>query len=795
MAEIDIKNIYDYLEQKVDEVQKKLKEHSQDEDDDEKAAKEVAFDSVSQCKAILDKNIKEYKENQELNTYTMAFYGETNAGKSTLIESLRLLLKEKTKVEATEKFNSKVGEITRAKNALSALEENVKNELEKGHADILSLKNKFKAELESKKNDLSALLQRHAENLSQEEQKIDPFVCELYAELSLNDDFGQKNIKDKIEILQIREKTRKLSFFQKIKLFFFDDDVRKKMKVINDLYSKLILLQSEQKKTEDEENKKLTELESIHQNTINEKENNLANIKQEREKVIFDEKRKLDDHQRDLAKYEDGAIIGNGKSDFTVKNSFYKFSLNNQEFQIIDMPGIEGDEKIVINEIEKAVKQAHCVFYVTSEPQPPQKGEDGKKGTIEKIKDHLSAQSEVYTIYNKRITSPRPLSHDMISEDVKKSLNVLDQKMSEILGKHYVHTKILSARVAFLSLASSIAPGSSLEAEQAKFLAQYSKDELLEKSLIAQFSNFLSNELVTNTKEKIRQSNISKAKNVLEQFMGNVKSIIESYIPLCQSIKSSYEDGKFALENSLRGTKSEIESCADKCIAEFKYRSEKCIYNIIDKNISDDDFKYELEVVLKNEIEALKGDLDDNLKICFNKFGKKIEDDVEEFKRKITTNVKDFKEGIELNSNIDLSINLDNGIDKVALAGSLVGAAGLVTAWIAGSFASGGVLVIATLVVGIATVVVGFAKSVWKFFSDDYKMKEQRRSANDNIRKTARQISSALEERFETIFEEMDGQIEEISNRFYDSYERISLMLEHFNATHKELENISKNFK
>ena len=161
MANIDIKDIYDYLENKVSEVQEKLKIHDKNEDDGERLAKEAAYESVSDCKEILDKNIKEYKENQELDTYTIAFYGETNAGKSTLIESLRLLLKEKTKVEATEKFNSKVGEITKTKDALSALEEKVKNELEKEYADILSLKDKFSAELESRKNDFSALLQRY----------------------------------------------------------------------------------------------------------------------------------------------------------------------------------------------------------------------------------------------------------------------------------------------------------------------------------------------------------------------------------------------------------------------------------------------------------------------------------------------------------------------------------------------------------------------------------------------------------------------------------------------------------
>ncbi len=41
----------------------------------------------------------------EWDTFTIAFYGETNAGKSTLIETLRLLLDEPTKVAAVKKFH------------------------------------------------------------------------------------------------------------------------------------------------------------------------------------------------------------------------------------------------------------------------------------------------------------------------------------------------------------------------------------------------------------------------------------------------------------------------------------------------------------------------------------------------------------------------------------------------------------------------------------------------------------------------------------------------------------------
>ncbi|GAA8158755.1 hypothetical protein HpDR82_03340 [Helicobacter pylori] len=43
----------------------------------------------------------------------------------------------------------------------------------------------------------------------------------------------------------------------------------------------------------------------------------------------------------------------------------------------------------MIDQISNATQKAHAIFYVTKTPNPPQKGEEGKRGTIEKSKDSL----------------------------------------------------------------------------------------------------------------------------------------------------------------------------------------------------------------------------------------------------------------------------------------------------------------------------------------------------------------------------------------------------------------------
>ncbi|GAA9579468.1 hypothetical protein UBN71_07390 [Helicobacter pylori] len=93
----------------------------------------------------------------------------------------------------------------------------------------------------------------------------------------------------------------------------------------------------------------------------------------------------------ELEKLQDGAIIGDGRSDFTLKTRSYSFQYNHQNFILLDVPGIEGNEKKVIDQISNATQKAHAIFYVTKTPASPQKGEEGKEGTIEKIQKQLDS--------------------------------------------------------------------------------------------------------------------------------------------------------------------------------------------------------------------------------------------------------------------------------------------------------------------------------------------------------------------------------------------------------------------
>ncbi len=213
----------------------------------------------------------------------------------------------------------------------------------------------------------------------------------------------------------------------------------------------------------------------------------------------------------ELHSLQDGAIIGDGRSDFTLKTRSYSFQYNHQNFILLDVPGIEGDEQKVIDQISNATQKAHAIFYVTKKPTPPQKGEEKKEGTIEKIQKQLDSQTEVWTIFNKPINNPRAFKDKLINESEKESLKILNKKMKNILGKHYMGYKAVSAQVAFYGLAQALIPETDFYEKKQKFLKDFKAEELLYQSHFKPLAEFITEALLENSRKKIIESNCNKA--------------------------------------------------------------------------------------------------------------------------------------------------------------------------------------------------------------------------------------------------------------------------------------------
>ncbi|WP_187919014.1 GTPase [Helicobacter pylori] len=560
-----MKNIYLGVEKSIKELQSIFK-NADDKDEKLKRFNQEALELFQKLERESLKELESLKNNEEWENFTIAFYGETNAGKSTLIECLRLFFKERSKMDQQERFKR------------------------------------------------------------------------LYSNYQNN----------------------------------YQNDERNKQAILNELHS-----------------------------------------------------------------LQDGAIIGDGRSDFTLKTRSYSFQYNHQNFILLDVPGIEGSEKKVIDQISNATQKAHAIFYVTKTPNSPQKGEEGKRGTIEKIQRQLGSQTEVWTIFNKPITSPRAFKDKLINESEKESLKILNKKMKNILGEHYKGYKAVSAQAAFYGLSQALIPETDFYKNKQKFLDFFKAEEwLLYKSRFQPLAEFITEALLENSRKKIIESNCNKALKVVEQLQKAIEITIEKRIdPTIKEMQEHQQEARFNLDRSKEKFILNLTNSAFYEIDQFKSDLREKMYAHINKNIEDEECKE----IFKNELIQGIETLHEDIKWRFRECEKRFDGEIKEAIKQLEYRIKDsliMLDRINIDSGFDFSFNIDSGIDGFALVASIVGlvVVGIVNIWNP-----------------VGWVELSIAVFVANVFNPDYKKSQQRKEMNKNLDKACEKITKDVRNQIESV--------------------------------------------
>ncbi len=451
----------------------------------------------------------------------------------------------------------------------------------------------------------------------------------------------------------------------------------------------------------------------------------------------------------ELEKLQDGAIIGDGRSDFTLETKSYTFKHNNQSFVLLDVPGIEGDEKKVKQQISNATKKAHAIFYVTKTPAPPQKGEEKKEGTIEKIQKQLGSQTEVYTLYNKPITSPRALKDGLIDENEKKSLRGVNKEMKAILGEHYMGYTAVSAQAAFYGLSSALLPESDFYKNKQKFLEVFEAEELLLKSHFKQLGGFIAGTLLENTRKKIIESNCNKALKVIEKLQKTIITTIDREInPAIKELKNAQLETCDKMDRSGDKFVSNLKNSAFRAIDRFESDLREKMYAHIDRDIEDDECERKFEVEIQKGREKLAEDIKKRFEKDEQQFRKDLQEDIEQFEERIKDSLtmlnrthtdSGFDPNFNTHSAFDFNIDTDSGIDGLGLLGSMAGLGfGIFNFWNPIGWAS----------IGLGAI--GMVKSVWNFFDSDYKKSQQKKEVDNNLNKVFKKIEEDVKNQIES---------------------------------------------
>ena len=689
---------------------------------------EEEFKSSIKCleeiKEKLDKEMDSLEKNSEWEEFNIAFYGETNAGKSTLIEVLRILLEENSKMKERELFDIKKEEI-----------QEILNEISSNNEIIKDINNKFNTKINSL-NDKSKILK-------QDIDKTREGLTELEEEKNETEN-----------LVTNKKKSSVLNFI----LFYFG--LLKEQQQLLEL--KKIIENTEYTinqylENQDEIDK---ELMSLNIDMINEIEP-LKNIDIE----LND---KLDNLNKELLNLSDGSIIGDGHSDYTKDVVSYKFSKNNQKFVILDMPGIEGNENEVKDAIDSAIKKAHVVFYIKKDPKPPGNGDDNE-GTLQKIKNHLSQHTQVYSIFNKPAHNPKNIEKGLVTSAEEVGLIELEKVMKESLGVNYYNNIVLSAYPAFLAIGNST--HKRFMGNQNKFLKEYiDKKILLSKTNVDKFAKKIESEIISDYKNKIIEANYYKIKIRLNNTSESIKKNIFLFEKVKNEVENNVSYTNKQLDNATNVLKSNLYNTAIKEVNSFQTSLRQKIYCEIEKDIDSRTLKDKYEEISTRSIDELKEKLNRTLSNVFDNYKNELEHILKKHKRYEKEILESF---IQYSFSIDsntFEFNLNTEVDFTKLFSELI----LSIIGIIIGVAGGGLVAIA---LGVFGIIFNIGKNLYLAFDKDKKIADQKSRINEIINKTSNEIKDSIKEKLNYIDKDIDYRIKETKKELIITIEKLDSIL------------------
>ena len=737
MKEFDQYAVYDAVNVDLDNLMENLR-NTIVEDENVKSLQEKAIERISQRKSNLNKLITNLKNNSEWDAFTIAFYGETNAGKSTVIETLRILLGEKEKVKQRENFNEQA---------------KLFNQEEKNYNDIRTEQEQYKEEYEQKRLQLSDKIA----NLSEKESKIEEKIYALENNIS--------------------------SLNYKILLKMVSSNRNLLMTILKKL--------PEQKESKVVFNNKETEENALN-SVRSEKSNVEKDLDQEyskyqtKSKQLDVELEKISTNITKLAEtleqYEDGDIIGDQRSDFTREVKDYEFVVNDQKFKILDLPGIEGKEQLVKEEIEKAVKKAHAVIFVRKNIT------DVQIGGLEKIKKQLSQEQEVYLLYNKPVNSPRQLlrsKDSLLNDKESKALDKTGNTLKNSIGDAYSGYKFISALPAFLAVAN-LYKADRFYAKQQKLLVDFTQEKLLDITKIKELSAWMTHELILDSKKKIKLANTKKIKYAIEKTIEDIHIESEEWDEQTEIIHKHLKDANKSIENKFINFKRDIDLVKNEAISDLRVVAEDKINDEIDKDIDNDTFKHRMKKISEESEEKLRERYVSELQNRAEKLTKEIDKILEKSSKNIQNELEFNIRNANLNLRDDFR-NFNVDIKNKNYTGEILG---IITSGVAILFelASGWGLVVA-----IAGIVISGLSAIGEFLNHNYRKSNQRRARSKYMDERCEKYKEFFAENNDQLSLKVEKEIRKISLVLQGKKNALELTGKKYKETENKLKEIQNN--
>lgn len=354
--------------------------------------------------------------------------------------------------------------------------------------------------------------------------------------------------------------------------------------------------------------------------------------------------------------------------------------------------------------------------------------------------------------------------------------------LKEILKNNYKKHISLSPMPVFNVIANTT--DEKLLKKKATFLKEFGTESaVLEKMNMLSFAEWIKNDLVTETRQKIRASNLNKVQLVI----GDTTQEIEV-------LKSSFSQAKKGLEQTIVSTKKQLgfaennfKRNLDAKIAQVlngskeKLRNE--MYDEIDYDISNDQFKTMFKQQSEKEIELLSGEIGNIVDAVTNGYQTEIKQIKTTYEQHMEDNfdVLNFSTA-NIGSSFKTTFNIkDDGswkklaISTVATVGTVIAVLSNPAGWVFG-------------VISIIGAMVSMVKGLWGFFDSSYKMNQQRQAVDVNLNKMYAQIK-----------QDITANLSETQSELHSQLIRFEKMFEtpqkYFESTIDLFEDVTNNFQ
>ena len=476
----------------------------------------------------------------------------------------------------------------------------------------------------------------------------------------------------------------------------------------------------------------------------------------------------------------DGLIIGTGRPDYTQSSTEYTLAVNDKEFLLIDIPGIEGDERKFKEIIKDSLMKAHVIFYVNGS------GKKAEKDTLEKIKNYMHDRTSVYAVFNVHCKGQKeriPGLDKTYQEDLEKEYSKIkneiaqqtEKELKAFLGENYKGSICVNGLLSFCSLAfdeqghSTIVDDvdKNLRGDQRTLLKEYANDwvSMRQDSCIHQVQGVIADK-IGHFDEFIVEENLKKLKVRLSDMISDVTSLREKEKKKIKEFLREYDDFERNCENA-KDLLIQTIGCIGRTQVEDAFLVAKEELFQLAEDLKGKVNQDTVESVLEKHQNQIMADITDKVGTKMKKANEDYQASMQDAQNRLLKDMEQSRSKFSLALNKDMFFTKTFNGERYTFKKFAKDAADIGGYTVAG-------LKIGTIIPGVGNVVgsiIGF------FVGLGVKLYEWLSSTQSKINRAKQRIQEAIDSVVDQVTENIKNQIEEMG------------IVDQINQNHRELQN------